>query len=292
MNQTTKKYAGSEFYVGTKLILVPIFVLMLFFIVPIAQIISSSFLSPSLTLDNYVRIFSSSVYLEVIWITLRISLVVTFSCLLIGYPFALFLHKLQPKTRKALMVLAILPLWINPLAFIQGWRIILQREGIVNRILMEAGIIVEPLQLIYNLFAVSLVMVYLLVPFMTLPIYASLKQLDLNLVKASQNLGASPFQTFRRVIFPMTLSGVQTGMLLVFILAMGYFVTPTLLGGRSELVISRVIDEQINRLFNWGFGSALTVLLFLVIITLFLIMRFIPRREFAQTLWREFYVGT
>lgn len=273
-----------------KFILPVLIVLSIFFILPLIRLIGASLFSPAFTLDNYFRVFGSSVYLNVIWITLELSIIVTTLCLLLGYPFAFFLFKSKVRIKKVLFVLIVLPLWVNPLSYIQGWRILLQREGIINHLMLNMKIINEPLQLLYNMFGVVVAMVYFLLPFMVLSIYASINELDWNLVKAARNLGASPMQSFQRIIFPLTFSGIGAGCFLVFILAIGYFVTPTLLGGRSELVISRVIDEQINRLFNWGFGSALTVLLFFVIIMLFLFLRFLPGRAMIQESLKKFYV--
>ena len=154
-----------------------------------------------------------------------------------------------------------LPFFTSILVRSYAWIVLLQSNGLINRVLLSLGLIDRPLELLYTEFAVLLGMVHILLPFMVLPVYSVLRHLDRNLIRAARNLGASPLKAFFRVTFPLSLPGVGAGVMFVFILSLGFYVTPALLGGPKTLLVSTLIDMQVNRLMNWDFGSAIVVIL-------------------------------
>jgi putative spermidine/putrescine transport system permease protein len=239
-------------------LLVPVLVyLLFFFIYPLVKMFLTSCFDPAFTLRNYIRVYENPVYLEVIWITFRLSLIVTFLSLILGYPIAYLLNRLQPRVSQILMILVVLPFWTSILVRVYAWMVLLGRNGIINLFLMKMGLISTPLNLLFNTFSVTIGMVHFLLPFMVFPLYSVMNGIDKNLVKAAYNLGATPFKAFVRVFFPLSLPGVGAGLLIVFILAIGFFITPSLLGGRGDIVISMLIENQVNVQFNWPFASAL-----------------------------------
>jgi ABC-type spermidine/putrescine transport system permease subunit I len=221
----------------------------------------TSCFDPAFTLKNYIRVYQNPVYLEVILITFRLSLIVTFFSLLLGYPLAYFLNHIDPQKSQILMIFVVLPFWTSILVRVYAWMVILGRNGIINSFLMKLGVISEPLNLLFNTFSVTVGMVHFLLPFMVFPVYSVMNGIDKNLVMAAYNLGATPFTAFWKVFFPLSLPGVGAGSLIVFILAIGFFVTPSLLGGRGDIVISMLIENQVNVQFNWPFASALAFVL-------------------------------
>jgi len=239
-----------------------------FYVWPLVNLTGTSVGWEKISFHGYVKAIKEPVYREVILNTLRISLLVTIFCLLVGYPYAKLLSYLQGTTRKVAYVIAVLPIFVNPLAVICAWRIILERYGLVNRLLLTLGLVNEPIALCYNIFSVTLVMTYLLLPFVVLPCYAAIASLDRSLLAAAQNLGASTLQIFLRVELPLCMPSIATGALLAFVLALGYFVVPAVLGGSGETMISMLIARQFNILFDWELASSLSVLLGLSVIIL------------------------
>jgi ABC-type spermidine/putrescine transport system permease subunit I len=235
-----------------------------------------SVLDPNFTLKNYIHIFQKRVYLLVIVYTFRLSFIVTVFSLALGYPIAYLLIHTKENIRQKLMILVILPFWTSILVRMYAWMVILGRRGMVNSILMKMGIISSPLDLIFNTFSVTVGMVHFLLPLMVFSLYSVMNGIDKNLVQAAYNLGAKPYKAFIRIFFPLTLPGVGAGCLIVFILALGFFITPALLGGRRDIVISMVIENRVNNLFEWGFASSLGfVLLFITLIVFNIANRFL-----------------
>ncbi len=196
--------------------------------------------------------------------TLGISLTVTLLCLLIGYPAAHLLATAAPRLVPVLMVLVLLPFWTPILVRTTAWIVLLQNEGLLNRLLRGAGLIDHPLPLFGNRFAVLLAMVQVLLPYMILPLYAAMKTVPPELMRAAGSLGANPWRGFRRVYLPQTMPGVTAGSLIVFILALGYYVTPLLVGGPGDQMISYFIAAYTNESLNWGLAAALGTLLLLL----------------------------
>ena len=196
--------------------------------------------------------------------TLGISVTVTLLCLLIGYPAAHLLATAAPRHVPYLLILVLLPFWTPILVRTTAWIVLLQNEGLVNRLLRAAGLIDHPLPLFGNRFSVLLAMVQVLLPYMILPLYAAMKTVPPELMRAASSLGANPWRGFRRVYLPQTRPGVVAGSLIVFILALGYYVTPLLVGGPGDQMISYFIALYTNESLNWGLAAALSTLLLLV----------------------------
>lgn len=250
--------------------------LVIFFIYPLSKVLINSFFNPNFTLENYIRFFKEPVYLNVLWITLKTGLLVTFVTLILGYPVAYMLASVGERARNILLIFVLLPFWTSFLVRTYAWIVILQKEGIVNKTLMTIGIIDQPLMMVYNTTGVIIGLTHVLLPFMILPLYSVMKNIDVDLIKAAQSMGASPFRAFRKVFFPLSVPGIAAGAILVFIICIGYYVTPALLGGRKDTMISQVIAEQIGEQLNWGFGSAIAlVVLIVVLVLLYIFNRFI-----------------
>jgi ABC-type spermidine/putrescine transport system permease subunit I len=241
------------------------------FVFPLARIFAFSFFNPTFTLDHYVRFFTVSLYSEVLWITFKIAGLVTLAALCLGYPVAYLLNSVSSATRSILLIFVLMPFWTSVLVRTYAWMVLLQRQGVVNLLLLGLGVTSAPLPLIHNTLGVLVGMTHVLLPFMILPILSVMRGIDPDLVRAAQSLGATPTQAFVRVFFPLTIPGIAAGCLLVSITAIGFFVTPALLGGPRDTMVSQLIAIQVGQLLNWGFGAAIALVLLLVTITLFLL---------------------
>lgn len=245
--------------------------LVVFFLLPLCLIIFLSFLSRGLygqilyefTLTNYIRFFEP-LYIGILIDTFKVALITTLVTLLLGYPLAYYIAGLTRAWQNTWLLLVMIPFWINFLVRSYAWVIILRSQGMVNTFLLHLGWIEQPLQLLYNPAAVMLGMVYTLLPFMVLPIYVSLEQLDRRKLEAAYDLGANPFQAFRHVTLPLTLSGVVTGCVLVFVSSFGMFIIPDIMGGAKSALIGNVIQNQFLSARDWPFGAALSILLILM----------------------------
>ena len=234
--------------------------LLVFYGYPVAAMMLRSIAEPEWTLANFARIFESPVYLHVLWLTFRVALVVTLAALLLGFPVAYVLARIDRAKSNLLMMLVLLPFWTSILVRTYAWMVLLGRQGLVNQALLALGFIEAPLRLLNTTFAVYVAMVHILLPFMILPLYSVIRGIDPNLLRAAEGLGASPFGVLRQVLLPLALPGLWAGSLLVFILALGFFITPALVGGPQDIMIAVLIEQQVE-LFNWPFASALAVLL-------------------------------
>jgi ABC-type spermidine/putrescine transport system permease subunit I len=256
------------------LLLVPgVVFLIVFYGYPVAAMLSRSFTEPALGLQNFeplvqarstIDILGLSIpmnaYIRIFGITLQIALVTTLATLALGYPVAYALSSTTPAKANLLMILVLIPFWTSILVRSYAWMVLLGQEGIVNEVLIAANVRQEPIQLLNTRLAVYLGMIHILLPFMILPLYAVMKGIDRNLLRAAGNLGASPSRVFMRIFLPLSLPGVGAGCLLVFILALGFYITPALLGGQKDVMISMLIQQQISQL-KWGFGAALALVL-------------------------------
>ena len=211
----------------------------------------------NITLENYIYILSDFYYIRSFLNSILLALIATFFCILIGYPLAFYIATSDIKLRNILLVLVIIPFWSSFLLRVYAWKIILQNNGILNLILLKIGIISEPLQLLYNQYAVIMGIVYTYLPLMILPLYGYLNKFDLNLIDASKDLGVNRIKTFFRVILPLSLPGIIAGSLLVFIPVVGEFIIPEMLGGSDKLYYGKILWEEffVNR--NWPGASAL-----------------------------------
>ncbi|WP_115089169.1 ABC transporter permease subunit [Pandoraea pulmonicola] len=223
------------------------------------------------TLAEYQRLFASSVYVEVLLITLKVSLYTTFFAVLTGYPIAYRLSTLTGARKQRLLFWVLLSFWTSFLVRTFAWVVLLGRNGVVNRTLMDLGLIDAPLSLLYSFPAVVLGMVHALMPLAVLTMLSVMENIDRRLPSAASTLGARPGTVFWRVYFPLSLPGVAAGALMVFVTSIGFFITPTLLGGRHETMITQLIIDQVMQALNWGFAGAISVLLLAVVLVVFFI---------------------
>ena len=243
------------------LILPILILLVVFMVVPVFRIFVLSFFDPDFTLKHYLKFYNVGIYSQILLRTLTISLMVSFCCLIVGYPVAYLMADVSDKTAKILLIFVVLPMWTGILVRTYAWMVLLGRKGILNKMLIYFDVIAEPLKILYTTKAVVLAMVQILVPLMILPLYATMKGIDRNLLKASNILGANPLRTFWRIFLPLSTPGILAGFTLVFILSMAFFITPALVGGRKDIMIAMLIESQVTRLLNWGFAAALSLIL-------------------------------
>uniref|UniRef100_A0A831X8G9 ABC transporter permease n=1 Tax=Thermorudis peleae TaxID=1382356 RepID=A0A831X8G9_9BACT len=254
------------------LLLPALLLLLVLFVYPILRLLVTSVYDQGIiSLEHYRRIVEVDVYLRVMRTTFTIALQVTAICLVLGYPLAYFLSTLRARTARLLLILVLIPFWTSILVRTYAWMVLLQRQGVVNRWLLELGLIDEPLRMMYNRIGVLVGMVHVLLPFMVLPAFAVMRGIDRDLIRAAQNLGATPLQAFLRIFFPLSLPGVAAGSLLVFILALGFFITPALMGGRTDIMIAQLMEDQIRTQLNFPFAAALGTVLLAVTLVIFVI---------------------
>ena len=254
------------------LLVLPLALYMLaFYLLPLASMLLRSVAEPSWTLGNYRRLASDSVFLEVFWTTLRTALVVTLGTLLLGYPVALALSRLRRGAATVVLIVVLLPFWTSVLVRSYAWMVLLGRHGVINELLIGAGLIGAPLRLLNTSLAVHIAMIHILLPYMILPIASVLRQIDGALPRAAAGLGAPPWRVFLHVVLPLSLPGVAAGTLLVFVLSLGFYITPALVGGPRDLMLSMLIAQQVD-LLNWPYAACLSAALLAV--TLLLIAAF------------------
>jgi len=241
---------------------------------PVFWLSSLSFYDASgeLSLENYARIFKSDLYLRTFVVTFQISIAVTVICILLGYPLCYWLTRMSDRNAAILMVFVLVPFWTSVLVRTYAWLVLLQRNGIINESMISMGIIDEPLQLAHNLTGSIIGIVHIMLPFLVLPLYATMCSVDTDLVRAAVGLGSSPRGAFWRVFFPMSLPGLFAGIVLVFILSLGFFVTPALLGGGRVQMLAQRIESTITIYSNWGAASALGVVLLLMALLMIWLM--------------------
>ena len=224
------------------------------------------------TFDNFKKFFTDPDFLKTLWLSLRISLITTVLCVCIGYPVAYAIAQASPKKRNLLILLVTLPMWINMLVRTYAWIGILADNGLINHILAFFGL--EPTKLLYTDFAVVLGMVYNFIPFMILQIESSLAKMDKSLLEAANDLVANRFQRFKNITFPLSLPGVVSGITLVFLPSVSSFVIPKLMGGGGYMMIGNVIENQFITVGEWNFGSAISMIMAVII----MISMYITRR--------------
>ncbi|EJG0634696.1 spermidine/putrescine ABC transporter permease PotB [Vibrio parahaemolyticus] len=242
--------------------------LTLFVLVPNLMIIGTSFLTRdeanlielTFTFDNYLRLLDP-LYAKVLMHSFYMAIIATLLCLIIGYPFAYIVAKMSEKWRPFMLFLVIVPFWTNSLIRTYGLKIVLGTQGILNKSLMAMDIIDKPLRLMYTETAVMIGLVYILLPFMILPLYSAIEKLDNTYIEAAKDLGASKLQTITKVILPLTMPGIIGGCLLVLLPALGMFYISDLLGGAKNLLIGNVIKSQVLNARDWPFGAATSIAL-------------------------------
>ncbi len=262
----------------------PIAFLVAFFLVPLVVISLRSITDvPKPTddfLPNYGRFFASAANLRVLGNTFWVAALSTLVCLALGYPYAYLMNIVRPRVAGLLLIAVLLPFWSSLLVRTYAWQVILRDTGIINSFLLDAQIVEEPIPLIRTTLGVLLGMSQILLPFMVLPIYAVMRRIDPEYAKAASNLGAPPFAAFRRVFLPLSLPGVVAGSLLVFVLALGFYITPALLGSPRDTMISQFIASAVQQRLDWGIGSTMAVILMgLTLAVLLIASRFIRLRD-------------
>lgn len=251
---------------------------MMFFVLPFLIILFYSFCTSKgfgeieyrFTLENYQQIFQNDLYFKPVLRSLKLAFCNTLLCLLIGYPFAYFIAT-RSRGKNFFLMLVMLPFWTSFLIRTYSWMVILRPGGALNSVLLSLNIISEPLDLLYNETAVMVGLFYSQLPFMVLPLYASIEKVDRTLLLASRDLGASTRQMTTHVLLPLTKPGIVTGSILVFVLSFGSFIESDLLGGSKSLLIGNSISDQFGASLNWPFGSALSLVIMAMVLSLLMI---------------------
>jgi putative spermidine/putrescine transport system permease protein len=251
-------------------------VILLLVVLPVGWLAWQSVYHNGFTLENYRRIWSEDIYWRSFALTFEISLLVTLLALLLGYPIA-YAASIAPR-RWGIIILAlvVLPFWTSVLVRAYAWLALLQRTGVINQLLRQIGVIDEPLALVHNSFGTIVATLHILLPFMVLPLYATMQQIPRDLMQAGASLGAGPMLTFWRIFLPLSLPGVLAGSTLVFVLTLGFYITPELLGGGRTIMISMLVSRNVELYDQWGAASAVGVVLLVAVgLIFFAVSRFI-----------------
>jgi putative spermidine/putrescine transport system permease protein len=252
--------------------------LLVFFLLPLGLMLIRSLTDPSPA--NYLVFTTSDIYVRVLLNTVLVSISCTAVCLVLGYPYAYAMHRAGPSLSLTLTVAILLPFWSSALVRSYAWLVLLRETGVINSVLLSAGLIASPFKIVRTETAVIIGMCHILLPFMVFPIYAAMRRIDPTLLPAAAGLGAHPFRAMRKVFVPLSLPGVYAGSLIVFVVALGFYVVPALLGGPrslmfSELIVSKVYDE-----LDFGVGAAMAITLAgTTLISLALVGRFVKFRD-------------
>jgi len=233
------------------------------------------------TLEHYQALFAAPVYLRVLGNTMRISLIATIANVAIGYPLAHWIRGLGGRGRAIAIAMVVLPFWVSILVRTYAWIVVLGNAGLVNRFLQWTGLTDAPVSFLYNELGVTIGMANVLLPFLVLPLFAAMIRIDDRLLQAAASLGASPRTIFWKIYFPLTLPALAAGTLLVFILCLGFYVTPAILGGGRVPMISNLLDTLINQMPRWEQASAISTILLIVTLLIFAAYRRLDRRAAA-----------
>lgn len=265
--------------------------IIIFIVVPLALILLFSFSTGEeggignlqFTLDNFKR-FLDPKYIDVLWISVTLALKSTAITLLLGYPMAMIIAREKPSKRNIMILLFVIPMWMNFLLRTYAWLSLLGKNGFINYIVTKLGF--QPLNLIYNDMAVLLGMVYNFLPFMVLPIYSVLTKIDSSLIEAAEDLGANKLKVFSKVTFPLSIPGIITGITMVFMPAVSTFVISRLLGGGQYMLIGNLIEQQFLWVGDWHFGSAISIVMMLfILLTMAITTKFDTGKEGGGGLW-------
>lgn len=255
-------------------------VMIVFYIWPVLNIWGISVTEPSTGLGNYTKMFDSNAVRVSFVLTFRIAAITTIMCLLLGYVLAYTISNFATRVTPLMLGLVLLPFWVSVLIRSFAWIVLLGRSGLVNDALIDTGLITSPIRFMHNELGVLIAMVHVMLPFAVLPMLTNMRGIDDSYVKAARGLGASEWRAFRDVYFPQTLPGVFSGGLLVFVLSLGFYITPALLGGGRVMMISEYITYQIQEFLNWGLGAALSVALLVATALVLLVAgRFVNLRK-------------
>lgn len=261
----------------TWILVVPIVFMVLVYAVPLVRVLLQAFTDPVAGVHNFVLAFQDPVLLKVLWITVRIALEVSVVTLILGFPVAMYMSSLPPRAARIVALFVIIPFWTSVLVRSFAWIVLLGDGGLVAKIMSpftgnETG-------LLYTEPAVIVAMVHVLLPFMVLTIKGTLDQIDPTLVRAARTLGAGPVRAFVRVYLPLAMPGMASGTMLVLILALGYYITPALVGGPGSTTIAMLIEQKVNVTFEWGMAATFATILLVLSILLYLVVRRFTRVE-------------
>lgn len=243
--------------------------IVVFFVVPVVALLLRSVLEPTPGLQNYATLFGSTTYLDIFANTFIVSTVVTLVSLAIGVPVAWSLVIMPPTLARIVFAILLLSMWTNLLTRTYAWMVLLQRTGLINQILLWTGLIDEPLTLVNNLTGVTIGMTYIMLPFVILPLYGVIRNIDRAVLRAAALCGATRWQALTRILLPLAAPGMAAGGLMVFVMSLGYFVTPALLGGTSNMMLAELIAQLVQSLVNWGLGGAAAFVLLVVTLSLY-----------------------
>ena len=246
--------------------------LALFFLYPLFSFLPTSvFYDGGFSFDKYLRAFTKTVYLRILRTTFEIAGLTTLISLILAYPLAYLFTNATGKVKGLITVLIILPFWTSIIVRMYAWMSLLGHNGILNRLFIEGGVISEPIPMMFNRFGVLVGMVHFMLPYMVLSIYAVMSGIPPEYMQAGANLGAPPLKRFVKIYLPLSMPGVGAGCLLVFILALAFYITPALLGGLKDTMIAQIIEQQMVTAFDWSFAAALSTILIFVTTTLYII---------------------
>lgn len=257
-----------------------ILLLLAFFVIPVAFLLMRSVTEPEPGLQNYATLLGSTTYAKIFFNTFFVAGVVTAITVLIAFPVAWALAIMPARWAAVIFAVILLSMWTNLLARTYAWMVLLQQTGLINRMLKAIGLIDQPLQLTNNLIGVTIGMVYIMLPFMILPLLGVIRKIDPAILQAAALCGATKAQALRRVLLPLAGPGLASGGLMVFVMSLGYFVTPSLLGGTSNMMLAELIAQQVQSLVNWGMGGAAAFVLLVVTLGLYAVqLRFFDQAE-------------
>lgn len=255
-----------------------ILLILVILVIPVGWLFYVSFIGAdgSFSLENYERMLKRKSYARIFWTTFEVSFLTTGLCILIGYPLAYFISQMPGRLANLCLIAVLLPFWTSLLVRTYAWLVLLQKRGLVNEWAISLGLWDEPIKIVHNMTGNLIGMVHIMLPFLILPVYGAMRAINQDYMKAAANLGASPRRAFWTVFFPLTLPGLFAGSLMVFILCLGFFVTPAVLGGGKVIMVSMKIVSNIELFVNWGAASALgVVLLVSTMIILWIASRFL-----------------
>ncbi len=274
MEQTAQYHSATPWTASwgyRALLLVPSLFLGVFFIWPLGRVVLRSVAEPHPGLSNYVQIFGGGPYLRVLALTVETAATVTALCLLIAYPVACVVSRAEGRRLRLYTGFVLVPLWTSVVIRTYAWMVLFQQRGVLNGLLVTLGVLDRPIPILPGSFGVHVGMVHITLPFMILPLVASMRGIDRTLLRAAEVLGASPLKVFLKVFLPLSMPGVSAGVALVFITALGFFVTPALLGGPRHMMAAVLIEQQASTYLNWPLASALATMLLVVTTAIYLL---------------------
>jgi putative spermidine/putrescine transport system permease protein/spermidine/putrescine transport system permease protein len=243
-----------------------LFLIFFLIIIPVGWLFYMSFIGRdgSYSFENYQRMVTQKSYIRIFLTTFKISFLTTLICALLGYPLTYFMSQLSRKWAGICMIGVLIPFWTSLLVRTYAWLVLLQRKGLINNIAIDLGFISEPIKFVHNTSGTLIGMAHIMLPFLILPLYANMRAIDKDCLKAAANLGATPTRAFWTVFFPLSIPGLLAGLLIVFVICLGFYVTPAVLGGGKIIMAAMKISSNIELYFSWGAASALGVVLLVV----------------------------